>query len=137
MNTKTGLLTGVVAAHAIVWLGSHVWFSEHPRRILVVVDSSFEMRNHYGDIEKWLTDLDAKSRYAQIELGTDKLTMGKLDEVKSLSSLTRSAYGRFDDVRFDTLYGNLSGYSAKYLLSTQYHDKSGFEAVKLPLTETN
>jgi hypothetical protein len=129
---KTTLIGITLVGHAGMWGGSHWYFSEHPRQILVVVDSSYDMRNHYVQLENWLADFSASRRYSRIQLGTDKLELGPLEDIKNLNVLTRSAFGRFNQERFNALYSKgLNSYDERYLVSYTEHQAAGFSSIVL------
>ncbi len=113
--------------HLAGWGAAHVWLSANKKQTLVVVDTSFAMKPHFGQMQKWLKDFEDNSRYTEIVVGTDKTLMGPLQDVRSMDSIFRSAFG---DLSSDSLnkYSNEKS-SRKILLSDGSVELGGWETV--------
>lgn len=119
-------LVFVIAVHVLAWGGTHWYLSGHPERILIVVDSSYEMRNQGPRVTEWVEKFSATRRYVQVHVGTDKADLGPLSELSSPAALTRSTFGRFDAQRVLTMYGH-ADFDEKIILSNQPLAMDGFE----------
>jgi hypothetical protein len=51
--------------------GYHVYLTEHPRRVAVVVDTSYPMQSVWGRVPRILDELD-EARYTEYALASDK-----------------------------------------------------------------
>lgn len=94
-----------VLLHALGWFIAHSWLNASPKKVLLVVDTSYAMKPHFSDVEKWITQYQDQSRYSEIYVATDKEDIGKLDDVKSKESLFRTAFGKLNAdslVRYDS-----------------------------------
>lgn len=81
--------------HVAGWAAAHVWMSKNPNTVLVVVDTSFAMKPHFPEMQKWLEDLQSEKRYTEVVVATDKASLGKLSEIQSKESVFRAAFGKF------------------------------------------
>ena len=98
--------------HAVIWLvvavasyaglagGYHAWLQTHPRRIVVVVDSSNAMQGMLPRVDAILDDL-ARRRYHEFALYTDRSRMHGWSRRFSPGRI--AAYGPRDPARFEAL----------------------------------
>jgi hypothetical protein len=55
--------------------GYHVYLTENPRRVAVVVDTSYPMQSVWGRVPLVLDELD-EARYTEYSLASDKRLIG-------------------------------------------------------------
>lgn len=113
--------------HLIGWSAAHLYLAQNPKEVLLVVDTSYSMKPKFPDIEQWIDDYSAKSRYQAIRIGTDKAMLGKLDELKSRSVIFRTAFGRVTEGSFNQ-YLDIKA-DKKILLSDGVIKPEGWEVV--------
>lgn len=87
--------------HIAGWAAAHVYLGQNPKQVLLVVDTSYSMKPQFPQIEAWIDDYAAASRYQAIRVGTDKAMLGQLDELKSRSVIFRTAFGRMTEGSLD------------------------------------
>ena len=121
----------VFAAFAVIhiagWVGTDRYLAASPSQVLVVVDTSYSMKPHFPEMQKWLKDQDANARYEKLIVGTDKATLGEFRKLKSSSVIFRTAFGRMNS---DALrkYEQIPA-SKKILLSDGSITPDGWEVV--------
>ena len=90
-----------VILHGAAWAAAHVYLDRNQRTVLVVVDTSYAMKEKFINVDKWLTSLKSGSRYEKVVIGTDKAMIGDLADIKSHSMIYRTAFGRMDERSLD------------------------------------
>ncbi len=83
-----------VLLHIVAWAGAHFYKSKNPTKVLLVADTSFALKPHFGDMQKWIDNYVSTSRYIDVQVGTDKTFIGPYEELKSADSLFRVSFGR-------------------------------------------
>ena len=113
--------------HLIGWGVAHGWLSANKKQTLVVVDTSYAMKPHFGDMQKWIEEFGEDSRYSEILIGTDKTMIGPWQEIRSSDSIFRSAFGK---ISADSLkkYSNEEA-DRRILLSNGSVEPGGWETV--------
>lgn len=113
--------------HLAAWGAAHGWLSANKKETLVIVDTSYSMKPHFGDMQQWIENYRDSGRYSDVIIGTDKALIGPLTEIKSADSIFRSAFGKFSA---DSLkkYAN-SDADRKLLLSDGSLEPGGWETV--------
>ena len=116
-----------VVLHLVGWGVAHGWLSANNKQTLVVVDTSFAMKPHFANMQKWMEDFDADSRYTEIVIGTDKAKIGPWQDIRSPDSIFRSAFGK---ISADSLkkYANEDA-DRRILLSDGSVEPGGWETV--------
>ncbi|MGL1890629.1 MAG: hypothetical protein OCD02_03335 [Spirochaetaceae bacterium] len=94
-------------------LAGHIYFTQNPKEVAVVVETSYGLTTHRNDIVKEIEILKEDSRYKNFHYGTDKTYLGK---DANLDSLFRVSFGTMDVSRLDKLYPK-GDYDLRYLLS--------------------
>ncbi|MEZ5535740.1 MAG: hypothetical protein R3F02_08940 [Thiolinea sp.] len=113
--------------HAAGWAAAHMYLDQNPKQVLLVVDTSYSMKPKFTDIDEWIDDYVASSRYQSIRVGTDKAMLGKLDELKARSVIFRTAFGRMTEGSLDRYYGIAA--EEKILLSDGSIKPEGWKVV--------
>jgi hypothetical protein len=83
-----------VLMHAVAWAVAHAYQSKNPSTVLVVADTSFNMKPHFVSMENWIDNFEQTGRYQEILIGTDKAMIGPLSEIQSRNSIFRAAFGK-------------------------------------------
>lgn len=83
-----------VVLHAAGWAVAHAYHGKNPRTVLVVADTSFDMKPHFASMENWIDNFERTGRYQEILIGTDKAMIGPLSDIQSRNSIFRAAFGK-------------------------------------------
>lgn len=111
-----------------LWGGTHFYFTTNPKQVLLVVDTSYAMKPHFTDAQKWIDDYVAGTRYKSIEVGTDKVALGNINDLRSQDVLFRTAFGRISAENVAALYANENA-PTKYLLTSEPLELDGWQVV--------
>lgn len=119
-----------IVLHAAAWAGTHLYLQQHQPDVLVVVDTSYALKPQFPAMESWINNLQARTRYKNIIIGTDKAMLGKLDAIPSKATIFRTVFGRMSE-------DNLKRYeqiqaSEKILLSDGSIRPSGWKVISFP-----
>jgi len=117
-----------VVLHGLLWVAAHVYKSLNPEEVLVGVDTSFVMTEHFPAMQQWIADYAKDSRYETIMVVTDKEPIGGFEELSSLDSIFRSAFGLSDASNFQQ-YQKMAP-SKRFLLSDGRFVMQDWELVK-------
>lgn len=98
-----------ILIQAAAWAGAHVYQNQHRETVLLVADTSYAMKPKFPAMQEWIENYDAKARYKQILVGTDKAMLGNLADLKSKAVIFRTSFGsmtaeslaRYQDVKAD------------------------------------
>ena len=85
-----------VVLHAVGWVFGHLWMSSHEKRVLLVVDTSYSMKPKFPAVQRWIDDYQSSIRYTNVIVGTDKVEIGDLEDIKSTESIFRAAFGKIE-----------------------------------------
>ena len=113
--------------HLLFWFGAHWYKTNNPNTVLLVADTSFALKPHFVDMQRWIEDYSSSQRYTNIVVGTDKALIGDLDELLSKDTIFRVSFGRSTA---DSLkrYSHLAA-SEKIFLSDGTVKPSGWDVV--------
>lgn len=114
--------------HAAAWAGAHVYQNQHRETILVVVDTSYAMKPKFPAMQTWIEDFEAKARYKNILIGTDKALLGNLADLKSKTVIFRTSFGSMTTANL-ARYADTTA-TKKILLSDGKVQIAGWELVK-------
>jgi len=119
-----------IVLHAAAWAGTHLYLQQHQPDVLVVVDTSYALKPQFPAMESWINNLQARTRYKNIIIGTDKAMLGKLDAIPTKATIFRTVFGRMSE-------DNLKRYeqiqaSEKILLSDGSIRPSGWKVISFP-----
>ncbi len=117
-----------IAVHAVAWLGAHFYFSSNPATVLVVVDTSFSMKDTFPQMQNWINELEQRSRYRKITIATDKAMIGELSDIRDRQTIFRTAFGRGS--ADDLLRYKPFDADSRYLLSDGSFEADGFTLVR-------
>jgi len=110
------------------WGGMHFYQTANPKQVLLVVDTSYAMKPHFTDAQKWIDDFVGGTRYTNIEVGTDKVSLGNINDLRSQDILFRTAFGRISAENVAGLYANVDA-EQKYLLTSDPLQLDGWQVV--------
>ena len=104
---KVFLLFAVL--HIAGWGAAHWYFDKNRSDVLLVVDTSYAMKERFASVDDWIADYTSSARYTNIQVGTDKALLGKFETLKSRKVIYRTAFGRmsvenlqrYDSIRAD------------------------------------
>lgn len=119
-----------IVLHVAAWAGTHVYLSQHPPQLLVVVDTSYAMKPQFGAMEAWINALQTSTRYQHIVVGTDKAMLGDLDSIQSKATIFRTVFGRMTAENLQR-YEQVQA-SEKILLSDGSIRPAGWKVVTFP-----
>lgn len=119
-----------IILHLAGWAGAHVYLTQHPTQVLLVVDTSYALKPQFVAMEAWINRLQSDSRYQQVMVGTDKAMLGALDSIPSKANIFRTAFGRMTADNLQR-YENTPA-SRKILLSDGSIRPAGWEVVTFP-----
>ena len=113
--------------HVGAWAGAHWYLSQNKPEVLLVVDTSYSMKPKFNEMREWIESFDTSSRYNTVIVGTDKALLGKLAELKSTTTIFRTAFGRMTEANLQRYDGNQS--KQKILLSDGTFKPNGWKLV--------
>jgi len=122
------ILTPMLALHLIVWIGSHIYFANNKQDVLLVVDTSYSMKEKSVRVLDWISEYEASDRYKEITLGTDKALLGNLTNLSSKDIIFRTSFGKLTQDNLSRLYSN-SEAETRILLSDGSLHPPGWELV--------
>ena len=91
-------LLAAVLGYGGLGAGYHAWLTAKPRRVLVVVDSSFAMRPAWSSLDRVLDETENR-RYAEFSLFTEKSRIHGWSARFKPGSITPYAPRSFDKLR--------------------------------------
>lgn len=104
-----------IVLHGASWAGAHWYLSQNKPEVLLVVDTSYSMKPKFNEMREWIERFDTSSRYKTVVVGTDKALLGRLETLKSTSTIFRTAFGRMTEANLQR-YAELKN-KEKILLS--------------------
>jgi hypothetical protein len=117
-----------VVLQVVIVLAFHVHFTNNPKEVIVVVDSSFGLTKYQNTIVDVIEDLEGNSRYQRIHYGTDKNYLG---EDINIDTLFKVNFGKMNMDKLKKLYPD-NKYDLKYLLIfTDINEPKGWEIINL------
>jgi len=122
------ILTPLIALHLIVWIASHLFFVNNKKDILLVVDTSYSMKEKSGKVLAWIDQFEANDRYREITVGTDKALLGALSELSSKDVIFRTSFGKLTNDNLVRLYSNTDA-DIRILLSDGSLQPQGWDVV--------
>ena len=116
-----------ILLHLSAWVATHFYLSNNSSEILLVVDTSYAMKPKFSTMKQWIIDLENKSHYKKITVGTDKALLGNLEQLKSKDIIFRTAFGRMNSDNLNRYIGINA--QQKILLSDGSIQPKGWEVV--------
>ncbi|MCK5814026.1 MAG: hypothetical protein KAH03_07195 [Cocleimonas sp.] len=113
--------------HITAWGATHLYLSKNTSEILLVVDTSYAMKPKFSEMKQWIINLENKSHYKKIIIGTDKALLGALEQLKSKDIIFRTAFGRMNSDNLNRYTGTSA--NNKILLSDGSIKPDGWEVV--------
>ncbi len=94
------------AINLIAWVATHFYLHQNKSRVLLVVDTSYAMKENFVDVKKWIENYESQSRYKTITVGTDKAILGDLADLSSREVIFRTAFGKLQAENLVRLYSD-------------------------------
>ena len=116
-----------ILLHISAWGATHFYLSNNTSEILLVVDTSYAMKPKFSEMKQWIIDLESKSHYKKITVGTDKALLGDLAQLKSKDIIFRTAFGRMNSDNLNRYTGTSA--NKKILLSDGAIQPDGWEVI--------
>jgi hypothetical protein len=113
--------------HLSAWGATHLYLSNKTTEVLLVVDTSYAMKPKFSEMKQWIIDLENKSHYKKIIVGTDKALLGALEQLKSKDIIFRTAFGRMNSDNLNRYTG--MSVQQKILLSDGSIQPKGWRVV--------
>ena len=110
------ILTPLLALHLIAWIASHIYFTNNKQEVLLVVDTSYSMKEKSGRVLQWIDQYEGGDRYKSVTIGTDKALLGKLTDLSSKDVIFRTSFGKLTNDNLLRLYSNVDA-DTRILLS--------------------
>jgi len=107
--------------------GAHFYYSANPRDAIVVVDSSYGLKEYQTQINDWIDDYSNSQRYTDIHFATDKSYLG--EGTTNKDKLFRVSFGKMNVANLAQIY-TASKYEDRILLTFTGQDVSGWEVVE-------
>ena len=118
----------LIVFQALAWIGSHLYFSANKSEVLLVVDTSFSMKPNFPAVQDWIESYEQKDRYKNIMIGTDKASLGTLNELSSKDVIFRTSFGKLSTDNLTRLYSHVKT-DERILLSDGSLQPDGWEVV--------
>ncbi len=118
----------LILLQCTLWIGSHLYFSNNKSEVLLVVDTSFSMKPNFPSVKTWIENYETSARYKNISIGTDKASLGKLEDLPSKDVIFRTSFGKLNEANLKRLYSNVSA-DHKILLSDGSLEPGGWNSV--------
>ena len=122
------VLTPLFALHLSVWVASHFFFASNKKEILLVVDTSYSMKEKSGQVLDWITRYELSNRYKEITIGTAKAVLGPLSTLSSKDVIFRTSFGKLTSDNLTRLYSE-SGADTRILLSDGSLIPNGWDVI--------
>ena len=118
----------MLALHAVAWIAMHSYLSANPREVLIVVDTSYSMKENFPKVDQWIDDYQTGSRYQSVQIGTDKAALGELSDLSSRDVIFRTSFGKLAEDNLSRLYSTVRA-DRKLLLTNSPVEPDGWEVV--------
>ena len=122
------IFTAFLLLHLMAWVAAHIYLQANVSPVLVVVDTSFSMKEKFPQVKNWIEDFEKRSRYKKILIGTDKAMLGNLKDLQSTEVIFRTSFGKLQESNLNRHYGQTKA-REKILLSDIDHSLPGWELV--------
>ena len=122
------ILTPLLALHLIVWIASHVYFVNNKQDVLLVVDTSYSMKEKSARVLEWIDQYETSDRYKKVTIGTDKALLGRLADLSSKDVIFRTSFGKLTNDNLLRLYSTTNA-DVRILLSDGSLQPSGWELI--------
>ena len=92
------IFTAFLLLHLMAWVAAHIYLQANVSPVLVVVDTSFSMKEKFPQVKNWIEDFEKRSRYKKILIGTDKAMLGNLNDLQSTEVIFRTSFGKLQEI---------------------------------------
>ncbi len=118
----------MIILHVAFWTGSHMVLQNNKSVILLVVDTSYSMKQNFPAVQTWIENYQSTDRYKSVLIGTDKALLGELSGLKSMDVIFRTSFGKLNPDNLTRLY-SLTKSNERYLLSDGSLSPEGWQLV--------
>ncbi len=118
----------LILFQCVLWIGSHIYFSTNKTNVLLVVDTSFSMKSNFPAVQSWIEEYEGRDRYKTIMIGTDKASLGTLDQLASKDVIFRTSFGKLSADNLTRLYSHIRA-DKRILLSDGSLNPDGWDLV--------
>lgn len=119
----------LIAVHLLIWVASHFYFSANKSVVLVVADTSYSMKTNFPQVKRWIDKFENSRRYATILIGTDKVSLGKLEDLQSKEVIFRTSFGKLTNENLTRVYSHIAA-DKRILLSDGSLTPPGWQVIE-------
>lgn len=123
------IFSALILVQVILWAAAHFYFSANKSVSLVVADTSYSMKENFPKVKRWIESYESGSRYSTILIGTDKASLGRLDELQSKEVIFRTAFGKLNNENLTRLYSHVAA-DNRLLLSDGSLQPEGWDVIE-------
>lgn len=123
------IFSALIIVQVLIWAAAHFYFNANNSVSLVVADTSYSMKENFPQVKRWIENYESGSRYSTILIGTDKASLGRLDELQSKEMIFRTAFGKLTSENLTRLYSHVDA-DTRLLLSDGSLQPDGWNVVK-------
>jgi len=109
--------------------GAHVYLSENPDKVLLVVDTSNTIKPVKNDIIEWIRSYSNSARYKELHIATDKAYLGTLEGLPGVETVFRVTFGKLNVQSVTNKYAMDTNYQSKLLLTNQDTNIEGVSTI--------
>lgn len=110
-----------IAIFGMFWLAYHTYLTNMPRKLLVIVDSSYDMQTDWGYVSHVLESLNHERQYTQFSLYTEKHQIHDWSLQLRLGSIL--PYAPRSLVKMISVYNQNKSTANEVILLTNSHQK--------------
>jgi len=114
--------------HVVAWGATHFYLQQNRSTVLMVVDTSYAMKQNFPVVKKWIDNYHGSLRYKELLVGTDKAMLGDINELRSTDIIFRTSFGKLNTDNLTRLYRDVSA-DTKLLLSDGSLEPAGWQVV--------
>ena len=123
------IFSAFIVVQLLLWAAAHFYFSTNKTVSLVVADTSYSMKQNFPEVKRWIERYEGNSRYATILIGTDKASLGQLEDLKSKDIIFRTSFGKLTMENLTRLYSHVSA-DNRILLSDGALKPDGWDVIE-------
>ena len=75
------IFSALILVQLLLWGAAHFYLTANKPISLIVADTSYSMKENFPQVKRWIENYESNSRYSTILIGTDKASLGRLDEL--------------------------------------------------------
>lgn len=102
------IFSALILVQLLLWGAAHFYLTANKPISLIVADTSYSMKENFPQVKRWIENYESNSRYSTILIGTDKASLGRLDELHSKEVIFRTAFGKLTNENLIRLYSHVA-----------------------------